>query len=81
MFIIQGVITDLEATRSAIVQASCLPMSIIIIGVGSEDFSFMDLLDSDDSLLTDSSGRKAERDIVQFVELQRFIRGQGTRTT
>ena len=41
----------------------------------------MDLLDSDDSLLTDSSGRKAERDIVQFVELQRFIRGQGTRTT
>ena len=81
LIITKGVITDLEATRSAIVQASCLPMSIIIIGVGSEDFSFMDLLDSDDSPLTDSSGRKAERDIVQFVELQRFIRGQGTRTT
>ena len=81
LIITDGVITDLEATRSAIVQASCLPMSIIIIGVGSEDFSSMDLLDSDDSLLTDSSGRKAERDIVQFVELQRFIRGQGTRTT
>ena len=55
-------ITDLKATRSAIAQASCLPMSSIIIGVGSKDFSFMNLLDSDDS-----SGRKAEGDIVQFV--------------
>jgi len=81
LIITDGVITDLEATRAAIVTASCLPMSIIIIGVGSEDFSSMDLLDSDDSLLTDSSGRKAERDIVQFVELQRFVRGQGSRTT
>ena len=76
LIITKGVITDLKATRSAIAQASCLPMSSIIIGVGSKDFSFMNLLDSDDS-----SGRKAEGDIVQFVKLQRFIRRQGTRTT
>ena len=62
LIITKGVITDLKATRSAIAQASCLPMSSIIIGVGSKDFSFMNLLDSDDS-----SGRKAEGDIVQFV--------------
>jgi len=80
LIITDGVITDLEATRTAIIQASALPMSIIIIGVGSEDFSSMDLLDSDDELLTDNQGRVAERDIVQFVELQRFVSGQGNRT-
>ena len=73
LIITKGVITDLKATRSAIAQASCLPMSSIIIGVGSKDFNFMNLLGSDDS-----SGRKGEKDIVQFVKLQRFIRRQGT---
>ena len=34
-----GVITDMDKTMSAIVQASTLPMSIIIVGVGNEDFS------------------------------------------
>jgi len=77
LIITDGVITDLEATKSAIVQASALPMSIIIIGVGSEDFTAMDELDSDDSLLQDCRGLVAERDIVQFVELQRFIEGRG----
>jgi len=77
LIITDGVTTDLEATKAAIVQASSLPMAIIIVGVGAEDFSAMDELDSDDALLEDSTGRKAERDIVQFVELQRFLRGSG----
>jgi len=79
LIITDGVITDLEATKKAVVQASHLPMSIIIIGVGSEDFTAMDDLDSDDSLLTDGNGRVASRDIVQFVELQKFVEGQGAR--
>jgi len=72
LIITDGVICDMEATKSAIISASHLPMSIIIIGVGKEDFEAMDELDSDDSLL-EQGGRTAQRDIVQFVELNRFV--------
>jgi hypothetical protein len=34
-----GIITDLDLTVAAIIRASSLPMSIIIVGVGNEDFS------------------------------------------
>eukprot|EP01038_Epipyxis_sp_PR26KG_P011510 gene11510-15417_t len=61
-----GVINDLEVTKSAIIEASNGPMSIIIIGVGHEDFSSMNALDSDKGLLT-SGSKTSVRDIVQFV--------------
>lgn len=77
LIITDGIITDLDATKNAVINASDLPLSIIIVGVGSEDFSAMDELDSDDNLLT-HNGRTARRDIVQFVEMQKFIRGQGS---
>ncbi len=48
-------------------------MSIIIVGVGAEDFAAMEELDSDDKLLQHGS-KVAERDIVQFVEMRRFVR-------
>ncbi|NXX54701.1 CPNE3 protein, partial [Scopus umbretta] len=38
LIITDGVITDLDQTRTAIVNASKLPMSIIIVGVGGADF-------------------------------------------
>jgi len=57
---------DLDATKEAIINASTLPMSIIIIGVGNEDFSAMEFLDSDGQVLR-HNGRAAVRDIVQFV--------------
>lgn len=41
-------------------------MSIIIVGVGSADFSAMKELDADTVPLV-SNGKKAARDIVQFV--------------
>ena len=74
LIITDGIICDMEATKSAIISASHLPMSIIIIGVGNEDFEAMDELDSDDALLQ-QGGRTAVRDIVQFVELNRFVCG------
>ena len=80
LIITDGIITDLDSTKNAIIAASSLPLSIIIVGVGSEDFSAMDELDSDDSLLS-NHGRTAERDIVQFVEMQRFVRGSGQHVT
>ena len=55
-----------------IVAASDLPLSIIIVGVGNEDFSAMEALDSDDGLLR-HGGKVAARDIVQFVELRKFV--------
>ena len=39
LILTDGIITDFEETKAAIVSASELPMSIIIIGVGDEDFS------------------------------------------
>lgn len=77
LIITDGVICDLEATKSAVISASSLPMSIIIVGVGQEDFKSMDELDADNFLLT-SGGRQAERDIVQFVEMQRFFTNDGS---
>jgi len=74
LIITDGIITDFDATKRAIINASDLPLSIIIVGVGSEDFSAMDELDSDDQLLT-HNGQTAKRDIVQFVEMQKFVSG------
>ena len=39
LIITDGVITDMPQTVQAIIYASSLPMSIIIIGVGQADFS------------------------------------------
>ena len=65
LIITDGVITDFEATKEAIVAASGLPLSIIIVGVGEADFSAMEALDGDDERLADQHGRRAKRDIVQ----------------
>lgn len=46
-------------------------MSIIIVGVGGADFEAMEELDADTVPLM-SGGRRALRDIVQFVEFNRF---------
>lgn len=57
----------------AIVSASELPLSIIIVGVGNADFSAMEELDGDVVRLT-SNGRQAKRDIVQFVPFRDFLK-------
>ncbi|CAI2363354.1 unnamed protein product [Moneuplotes crassus] len=72
LYITDGAITDLEETISAIIEASHLPMSIIIVGVGNADFGKMDFLDNDGSLLKDKLGKVAQRDIVQFVEYKNY---------
>ncbi|KAH8032504.1 hypothetical protein HPB51_025957 [Rhipicephalus microplus] len=64
-------------TTEAIVQASLLPMSIIIIGVGNADFTAMEVLDGDVVQLS-SGSHKSERDIVQFVPLNKFLQDAGS---
>lgn len=66
LILTDGVINDMEQTKAAIVAASRLPLSIVIIGVGPADFKDMDALDSDGHLLV-ANKAVAERDIVQFV--------------
>ncbi|XP_056868149.1 copine-3-like isoform X1 [Takifugu flavidus] len=72
LIITDGVITDMDETRSAIVNASSLPMSIIIVGVGGADFTAMEFLDGDDGILRSATGQAAMRDIVQFVPFRQF---------
>ncbi len=63
------------AHPQAIVDASTLPLSIIIIGVGNADFSYMEELDGDSVRVTAPDGRAAARDIVQFVAIRDFLSG------
>lgn len=62
----------MDQTRAAIVNASRLPVSIIIVGVGGADFSAMEFLDGDDGILRSATGEAAARDIVQFVPFRQF---------
>uniref|UniRef100_A0A672MGX5 Copine 4 n=1 Tax=Sinocyclocheilus grahami TaxID=75366 RepID=A0A672MGX5_SINGR len=72
LILTDGVITDMADTREAIVHASHLPMSVIIVGVGSADFTDMEMLDGDDGILRSPKGEPVLRDIVQFVPFRNF---------
>ncbi|KAF3965041.1 hypothetical protein CMV_010734 [Castanea mollissima] len=65
-----GVLTDLQETNDALVRASDLQLSILIVGVGGGDFTQMEVLNADDGRrLESSTGRVATHDIVQFVPM------------
>lgn len=66
----------MHLTKSAIIDASTLPISIIIVGVGDADFEAMNELDSDNVKLSVDE-RFAERDIVQFVPLNNYLSKSG----
>ncbi|XP_069051342.1 copine-4 isoform X4 [Lepisosteus oculatus] len=72
LILTDGVITDMADTREAIVHASHLPMSVIIVGIGNADFSDMQMLDGDDGILRSPKGEPVLRDIVQFVPFRNF---------
>jgi len=77
MILTDGVINDMVETIDAIVDATSAPISIIIIGVGSADFSMMDQLDADQNPLRSSHGMSMKRDIVQFVPFNQFLQTSG----
>ena len=56
IIITDGEIHDMKETIDIIVQLSQFPVSIIIIGVGEDDFSNMRRLDGDNDRLRSSSG-------------------------
>lgn len=75
LILTDGDIHDMPLTKDIIVEGSDYPLSIIIIGLGENQFEKMEELDSDDVLLRDSAGRAWKRDIVQFVKFNDFRHG------
>eukprot|EP00358_Blepharisma_japonicum_P005691 CAMPEP_0202943456 /NCGR_PEP_ID=MMETSP1395-20130829/3911_1 /ASSEMBLY_ACC=CAM_ASM_000871 /TAXON_ID=5961 /ORGANISM="Blepharisma japonicum, Strain Stock R1072" /LENGTH=368 /DNA_ID=CAMNT_0049640959 /DNA_START=369 /DNA_END=1471 /DNA_ORIENTATION=- len=72
LILTDGDISDLNETKAAIIDASVLPLSIIIVGVGGSEFENMIELDGDQIPLTDFEGRVTNRDIVQFLPFRQF---------
>ena len=72
MILTDGQIDDMNDTKDALVEASFLPISVIIIGIGTGDFGNMDILDADENPLYDRNRRKADRDLLQFVPFNNF---------
>ena len=72
MILTDGIIDDMDDTIDSLVEASYLPISVIIIGIGDADFRNMNVLDADDEPLISRNGRKADRDLVQFVPFRDF---------
>jgi len=75
LLITDGGIADMEETKRLLVENSHLPMSIILVGVGRGDMSKMDILDDDNRTMS-WNGRRSERDIVQFVEMSKYLPDQ-----
>jgi vacuolar-type H+-ATPase subunit F/Vma7 len=73
LILTDGIINDLDETIDELVVACDLPISIIIVGVGNEDFSMMKFLDADENPLFSKTYQAApSRDIVQFVPFRDF---------
>jgi hypothetical protein len=72
MILTDGQINDMGPTVNLLVEASELALSIIIIGIGEGPFGNMEKLDADINPLINSKGKRALRDIVQFVEFRKF---------
>ena len=49
-----------------------MPLSIAIVCIGNEDFSFMEQLDGDETPLINSQGVKRKRGIVQIIKFNKF---------
>ncbi len=72
MILTDGIINDMDATCDVIYDAAFLPMSIIIIGIGNANFTNMETLDGDDELLRNSKDEVTKRDLVQFVQFNKY---------
>ena len=72
LILTDGDIHDMSKTKDLIVAASGLPISIIIIGIGDDEFELMVELDGDEVVLKNHKGEPTQRDIVQFVKYNDF---------
>jgi Copine/C2 domain len=66
LILTDGAVTNEQQTKVALKYASSAPLSVVIVGVGTDDFSKMKFLD------TVHEYDSGTRDIVKFVEFNRF---------
>lgn len=71
LILTDGEISDYDATLEKLIVLSRLPVSVVIIGLGNEDFSKMRLLDSSNGPLRRGI-ETASRSFVQFVPYNEF---------
>ncbi|KRX00777.1 C2 domain [Pseudocohnilembus persalinus] len=81
LILTDGAIDDMQETKKQIIQSSGLPLSIIIVGLKNynycseeeydNNYQYMKILDGDQGLF-DSDGNKASRDLVKFVDYQKY---------
>ncbi|KAK2142236.1 hypothetical protein LSH36_982g00104 [Paralvinella palmiformis] len=79
LILTDGMFCDIDNTSKAIVAASSLPLSIIIIGIGDADFEGMKILDGDKQRFS-FQGKEAEGDIVQFFKFDEFEKVKNVRS-
>ena len=73
LIITDGIIIDMQNTIDQVVRGSSLPLSIVIVGVGNDDFEMMNTLDADEVPLYSMKYKKEmAADIVQFVPYRDF---------
>ena len=72
LILTDGIINDLQQTIDILVEGSFLPLSVIIIGIGEDDFHEMVVLDGDKNPIKSSKGVVRKRDLVQFVKFNKF---------
>jgi hypothetical protein len=72
LIVSDGAIADKEETAKVLTEISDAPLSIVIVGVGTEDFTAMEFLDEVNA--------KNSRDIVNFVEYN-FFKGNNRELT
>ncbi len=70
LILTDGVISDFDAALAQLIALSQLPISVIIVGIGGEDFRKMQMLDEGKPLRRGTM--MAQRDIVQFVPFRNF---------
>lgn len=72
LILTDGQINDKNEVIDQIIECCDLPISLIIVGIGEGDFSLMEIFNDNDMKLVDSRGVKTTRDLVQFVEFNKF---------
>ena len=80
LILTDGAVSDIGLTQVALRNASDAPLSIVIVGVGNADFSRMQFLDdfaNNNNTTTDGGN---QRDIVQFVEFNKFVHDKSALT-
>lgn len=76
LILTDGDLQNVDAITQALSKASCLPISIIIIGIGEEDFSDVEKLQNE-KFLVNSNGKVYYRNFIQFVPFKKFKNEMG----